>query len=104
MAATKRPSPCLNCKNENEKTCNHGYECEEWKRWFCNEWKRLKALLKVPTRKLNAWRYYHPDEVRRIVNHSPCDTCLRKECDTPCPSYICWYNMRIEIARKKAGL
>jgi hypothetical protein len=68
-------------------------------------WKRFRyRLLKRNSEKCNSWRYYHPDEVIRIVEHPPCEKCLRKDCNQPCKNYLSWYDMRMEIARKKAGL
>jgi hypothetical protein len=38
------------------------------------------------------------------LKHSPCEKCVATDCDTPCSIYLRWYDARIELARKKAGL
>lgn len=101
MAKVNYPCPCDACpKNDECKRMN----CEKWRIWFLWSWKRTRHMLLKPKQQRDAWRYPHPDEVRRFAEHSPCEKCEREKCNKPCLWYFDWYNARMEIARKKAGL
>ncbi len=48
---------------------------------------------------------YPPEEYRRYLRQSPCQTCRACPCcDVPCEVYLDWYNRRLEAARARAGM
>ena len=109
---SKYPNPCLSCDKE---YCKNGkgqnYKaCAEWLTWFRWWWKRFRSVLATAPQKRSPlskdkFYYSHPDQVRRYAGTHPCKGCrLENDCDTPCGRYLHWYDLRVEIARKKVGL
>lgn len=101
------PNPCDTC--EEAATCARGYGCEEWKNRYLYRQKQINARAKQQAsgsrEKQTSFAYEHPDLIRRYISGGPCAECkAQKVCDTPCPSYWRWWDARMEIARKKAGL
>ena len=101
----KYPSPCEKC--DKEPTCWHG--CEAWMIRYRYRQKQINAYarrfqpVKLPDP--NKFTYAHPDETERYLRTSPCESCSAvQSCDTPCKVYLGWYNARMELVRKKAGL
>lgn len=103
MAANRYPSPCDKC----EKNCGVG--CLDWKIRYLYRQKQINAyarkVLQPKPHNPNKFTYEHPDRVRCFLTDGPCKGCsLEKNCDTPCGAYLRWYDARMELARKKAGL
>lgn len=100
----KYPSPCDTC----QKTCP-GRGCEAWLIRYRYRQKQINAfaerLYKKRQARVEIFRYSHPDEVRRYIANGPCVGCKAEHvCDTPCPRYADWWDLRMEIARKKVGM
>lgn len=99
------PSPCDSCEKNNTRCIG----CEDWKIRYRYRQKQINAFAKKLFSRGEKGResfcYSHPDQVRRYVGTHPCKGCgLEKDCDTPCGRYLHWYDLRVEIARKKVGL
>lgn len=104
----KGGSPCDSCWRQS--VCENG--CDLWESHYLQRQRKINAYAKA------AWRgttqresqgevfaYSHPDMVRRYEKTHPCHGCgLRKGCDIPCGRYIHWYDLRMELARKRAVL
>lgn len=106
---SKYPSPCLKCDKDYCKKCGDHYkECAEWLTWFRWWWNRFRVTFTAAPKKVqenDKFCYSHPDQVKRYLKLGPCAVCSAEQnCDTPCKAYLRWYNGRMEIARKKAGL
>ena len=104
---TDYPHPCDTC--EEAATCVRGNGCDKWRIRYLYRQKQINAHARARTTKSlatqKAFAYEHPDLVRRYITHGPCEKCkAAKVCDTPCPAYLRWWDARMEIARKKAGL
>ncbi len=98
----KYPDPCKTCRAEN---CA-GLECGKWRARFLTFWKRYngylskdKYMFKGKVRK--AFRYEHPDVIRKYIKEGPCFWCgNQKKCDTPCGDYWKWWDIRQKINRR----
>lgn len=106
------PSPCDRCVS---RICDENgssfRSCAAWLTRYRYRQKQINAFAKklqkptaaVPNSKV--FTYSHPDDVRRYLITHPCIGCPAGSiCDAPCPLYLHWYNDRIKLARKKAGL
>ena len=98
------PDPCLVCDN----TCR-GCGCTKWRIRYLYRQKQIneyaKKILRKKAPKTIGFAYSHPDHVAKWLSVSPCNGCKAEHiCDTPCEEYLRWYNARINLARKKAGL
>lgn len=100
------PNPCDKCDYEGcRRRGTHYKACPRWNHWFLWWWKRFQDIYNRRKSVVEKFRYLHPDEVRRYLQRSPCSGCSdQKKCDVPCEAYLKWYNARIELARKRAGL
>ena len=99
----KAGSPCDSCWRQN--VCDNG--CDRWEREYLRRQKKINAYGK------SAWRlgqkpgrdvfaYSHPDLVRRYEKTHPCQGCaFDVRCETPCGRYLHWYDLRMELARKR---
>lgn len=99
------PIPCLNCKENHCDQSGSGYRrCSAWRTWFCWWWKRFPKMLTETKSSAcdDKFRYAHPDTIIRYIMTSPCDSCSASvNCDKPCRAYLEWYDVRMEIFRKK---
>lgn len=101
------PSPCLKCEREAcKKNGSQFRECREWLTWFRWWWKRFRTYSwDEVQRKGDKLHYAHPDEIRRVLQRNPCEGCrAERGCEIPCRRYLAWYDARMEIVRKKAGM
>ena len=102
----KDSSPCDACWRQ--QVCENG--CDLWEGYYLQRQKKINAYGKAVWRGQekqgrDVFAYSHPDMVRRYEKTHPCNGCaLRKGCDRPCGRYIHWYDMRMELARKRAVL
>ena len=98
------PSPCDSCANP----CTGGYGCTDWLIRYRYRQKQINAYavrLYRSQPKTTKFVYEHPDTVRRYLQTGPCPGCKAEAvCDTPCPAYIHWYDMRMAVAKRKLGL
>ena len=102
----KGGSPCDACWRQ--QVCDNG--CDLWERDYLMRQRKINAYAKAayqgqrkPGR--DVFAYSHPDMVRRYEKTYPCEGCgLRKGCKMPCGRYIHWYDLRMELARKRAVL
>lgn len=95
-------SPCDGCWRA--EYCDNG--CESWRGYYLHRQKAIngyaKALWRGTACQRDVFAYSHPDLVRRYEKTHPCGGCrLRKGCKTPCGRYIHWYDLRMELARKR---
>lgn len=105
MSARDYPHPCETC--EKAKTCRTMTGCAAWKIRYRYRQKQINAYAKRKKEEIFATKfaYQHPDETRRYLQQWPCEHCEQAEdCDIPCGKYMDWYNARIEVAKKKAGV
>jgi len=105
IMANAYPSPCDTCQNP----CTGGYGCTDWQIRYRYRQKQINAyarkLYQSQEGKTTKFVYEHPDSVRRYLRISPCAACKAEAvCDTPCPAYIRWYDMRMAVARRRLGL
>lgn len=102
----KDGSPCDSCWRQS--VCDNG--CDVWESYYLQRQKRINAYARAAYRGQekkgrDVFAYSHPDLVRRYEKTYPCDGCgLRKGCKMPCGRYIHWYDLRMELARKRAVL
>lgn len=75
--------------------CMQG-ECE----WLAEYYVRQRWInARYPEEK--EFTYFHPEEVERFLRQGPCTGCkVERVCDMPCPDYVRWWNLRMEMARK----
>ena len=107
-------SPCDSCWRQ--PVCDNG--CDLWERAYLRRQSKINAYAKavwrgtVPPQSKNkefcqrdVFAYSHPDLVRRYEKSHPCRDCsLEKGCATPCGRYLHWYDLRMELARKRGQL
>lgn len=102
----KYPSPCNAC--EKAKRCY--VPCDKWMIRYRYRQKQINSFSKKlfksgTTQTKEQFTYSHPDRVRDYLRTHPCKGCrLESTCDTPCGRYLHWYDLRMEMARKKVGL
>lgn len=105
--ANAYPNPCDTCKTA--ASCNLGYGCADWQIRYRFRQKQINAyarnLLQVKNTEQTKFVYQHPDVILRYLADGPCKGCNAESiCNTPCSAYLCWWDARMEIARKKAQL
>ena len=102
----KGGSPCDSCWRQS--VCENG--CDLWEREYLRRQRSINAYARAAYRTQgepgrDVFAYSHPDLVRRYEKTHPCRDCgLRKGCNTPCGRYLHWYDLRLELARKRAVL
>lgn len=98
------PSPCLTCERAAncQKRSLHGH-CREWNKWFLWWWKWFqKNLGKQEPQKREKFYYEHPDIIRKYFFEKPCERCPKNEyCTNPCYKYAAWYDVWVEIAKRR---
>lgn len=103
------PSPCESCPRNNTRQCS-GKDCQPWLIRYRYRQKKINAYARklagdIRPQSGSVWVYPHPDEVRRYLDTDPCDSCMcRNWCDEICPKKAAWWNDRMKIIRKRAGL
>lgn len=96
-------SPCDGCWRA--EYCETG--CESWRGYYLQRQQRINAYARAVYRgrekkEKAVFAYSHPDLVRRYEKMHPCDGCrLKKGCSIPCGRYLHWYDLRMELARKR---
>lgn len=95
------PSPCEKC-NRDEYGCAG---CEAWRTQYLRRQKQINAYARKicqPKVVISAkFCYQHPDDVRRYLQHSPCEGCKSNEiCDCPCAAYLQWWDARMGHFRR----
>ena len=96
-------SPCEGCWRQS--ICDNG--CDRWEREYLRRQKKINAFARAVYRGRqkpgrDVFAYSHPDLVRRYEKTHPCGDCLlKKGCAVPCGRYLHWYDLRLELARKR---
>lgn len=95
-------SPCETC-TRSEYGCTG---CDPWRQYYGQKQSRINAyarqLYQPRVASSTKFCYAHPDEVRRYLRHSPCESCQANNiCDTPCAAYLRWWDARMEYMRRK---
>lgn len=98
-------SPCESCWRQQD--CQEG--CQLWREAYLSRQKRINAYGKAAWRgeksreNADVFTYSHPDHVRRYAKTHPCRGCAFEiSCVTPCGRYLHWYDLRMELARKRS--
>ena len=46
--------------------------------------------------------YEHPDLIRKYIKDGPCKGCeFEQLCDVPCAAYFHWWDVRMELLRRR---
>lgn len=99
----KGGSPCESCWRV--AVCDNG--CDLWRSYYLQRQKRINAYAKAAwqgreKKGRDVFMYSHPDLVRRYEKTHPCGGCrLRTGCEIPCGRYLHWYDLRLELAKKR---
>ena len=102
------PSPCTECHRNINGSCNQYDTCSVWKTRYYYRQKQINAKyrqMQTPKyERTEAFVYEHPDQTRRFLQEGPCVRCpLQETCDWPCPSRLLWWDLCMEVLRKKVG-
>lgn len=95
------PSPCDSCPR-----CFATNGCDAWRIRYRYRQRQINAYARKICQpqpvEVKAFCYAHPDEVRRYLQHSPCEGCkVNKICDTPCAAYLQWWDAWMGWFRRK---
>lgn len=93
------PSPCDNCQEEHC-PCSG---CDAWKKRYHIRQRQINAYARRlgQGRKVERWRYVHPEEGRKEPGKSPCEACSADgACDMPCRAYLQWWDERMGWFRR----
>lgn len=97
------PNPCDGCPS----CTDPGNGCLAWRIRYRYRQKQINAYSKqlyAQEKKKTKFVYMHPDQLRRYLQDGPCKGCNAEQaCDTHCPAYLSWWDMRMAVARKKAN-
>ena len=96
------PSPCEKCTYAGPCNAKQGGAYQMFIRSW---WKHFNGLyIKLCAHKGASQKfvYLHPDEYRRYIEKSPCESCKAHEkCTTPCATYWKWWDERMEWHRRR---
>ncbi|MBO4938885.1 MAG: hypothetical protein J6C98_07800 [Oscillospiraceae bacterium] len=99
------PDPCNVCTKA--RCVTNG--CVDWRIRYLFRQKQInlyaRKLLQGGSHKTGeAFRYEHPDIIRRYLKNGPCRGCNAEAvCDTPCPAYWRWWDEKMEEFRGRLG-
>lgn len=102
----KDGSPCDSCWRQS--VCDNG--CDLWEQAYLRRQKRINAYAEAACRGRkqpgrDVFAYSHPDLVRQYEKTHPCRGCpLETGCASPCGRYLHWYDLRMELARKRGRI
>lgn len=102
-AEQKLISPCVGCPMEGE--CDYRW-CEAYRKFIGRFWNRCRryARPQQSPRRENVFRYEAPYRVEHYLNHSPCESCPRRDhCHDweTCESHLAWVDARMERIRRR---
>lgn len=105
LFSREQKDPCEGCWRQ--QVCQEG--CELWRSRYLQRQKGIVAYGEKlrrdrPPQRQDVFAYSHPDLVRRYEKTHPCAGCLlEKGCQDPCARYLHWYDLRMALARHRAG-
>lgn len=93
------PSPCDKCKLKDN--CTRYRTCQPWKTRYLYRQAQINAFAERLQKKPPASSI----RKRKTIPEGPCGTCQYSEtCNRPCSARLNWWDQRMQLLRKKAGL
>lgn len=97
------PSPCISCPSGD---CRAHKNCPKYQMFISSWWKFFNGMyVALSANKPGVTQkfvYLHPDEYRRYITNSPCESCKAKDkCVRPCATYWGWWDDRQEWHRRR---